>query len=621
LIPSNSPFIESENGDETYLAAPLPNDITVSTATLRTSNTSATSETVLAAGTNPLLVESRLGQGAICYLALDIGGQELANWDGTNELWTKLIFHAQGDKFLISPAAQGYQSGPGQLLTRVGVLNMVEPDTLQGPIILLSLLIGYALFLGPLRLFFVKRLKKPQWWSWRIILALVAVFSFFSYTLAGYQRSASITDNSVSVIQVNQGGTTAHITTYSGIFVPAAGDFTMHIPGESLTEPVANQHLFNDPSALKKQDMPASVSIGSHNANLKLKGLEPWTLHYAVTEQDIQLHGGINAQLSLHNDKIVGTVQNTLTTSLSDLYLLLPHSFIPIGHLAVGETRSIDLPVSSLSFQPGKTLADQIATSAGLSNGYFPYTTDGRPQTDLQRHMALLSALNGAGYTLPLCDGSCKNRAIINGDNIFVTGGRVPNPNLNDYEPLLVPGAQATLIGWADQSVTDDVTINGWHPIGRHDNFVQMPLNITIDGSSHIPTDFILGRAVDSTSFDAELTLSGIYTMSVDSLTFELTVPTTHYIPIKTFTLTVPDLWANPFGVGSGGSNPSHLQALLFNWQTNTWDTVPLTAAGTFTTTNIEAYMGPAEQVLLQVANKDISMGKLYFGKPSLTLN
>src|SRR5579859_1053020 len=621
LFPLYGPFIHSDSTDEQFLITPLSNDTIASTATIRTHSSSVQSETVLAGGTNPLIVESHQGQGVICYLAIDLGSQDLSVWPGAYELWSMMLTHANGDNFLISSAAQGYNSGPGQLLTRAGILDMVEPDLLQGPSIIIALLIGYALILGPLRLLLVKRLKKPQWWSWRIILATVAVFSFVSYELAIYQRSASITDNSVSIIQVNQGGASAHVTTYSGIFVPSSGDFTLHIPGESLAQPVSNMHLLNDPTTTAKKDTPASITVGPHDTNLKLEGLDPWTLHYTVTEQDTQLHGGVYAQLSLHNNSIVGSIQNTLNTPLSDLYLLLSHSFVPIGHLAPGETKQIDYPVSLLSSQPGKTLADQIAQSGGLPAAYFPYTADGRPQSEFQRHMAMLSALNGAGFNFSACSGPCRTRAIVSGDTIYVTGGHVPNPNLSDYEPLQLTGTPATLIGWADQAVTDPVTINGWHPIGHHDNFLQMPLNINIDSPSNLPPGFIQGRVIDIESFDAELTLSGIYTMTEGDVTFEMTVLTSNYLPLKSFTVNVPDLWANPFGPAAQAINTSHLQALLYNWQKNTWDAIPLTQEGNFTTTATDIYMGPGEQVLLQITNKDLSSGKLYFGKPSLHLN
>jgi len=370
---------------------------------------------------------------------------------------------------------------------------------------------------------------------------------------------------------------------------------------------------------MSKKDMPASVMTGSSETNLKLQGLDAWTLHYTLAEQDIRLRGEITTHLSIRNNRLVGTIKNTLNTSFSDLYVLLDHSLVPIGYVAAGETRQIDLPIFSVSPQSGKTLADQIAVQGGLPAAYFPYASRSRPQNDFQRHMALLSALSGAGFTFPPCEGTCKTRAISSRDDIFVTGGRVPNPGLSNYEPLTMAGAPATLIGWADQPITNDVTINGWRPIGHQENFVQMPLNIAIASPLNIPPEFITGHVVDIQSYDAELTLPGIYTMTSGSITFELTLPNSSQLPISGFTITEPDLWANPFGPGSGtGASPSHLQAQLYNWYKDTWDTITL-KQDTFTTTNT-AYIGPSGRILLQISNQDISQGKLYFGKPSLGL-
>ncbi|MBV9229712.1 MAG: hypothetical protein JOZ18_10400 [Chloroflexi bacterium] len=620
LLPLNSPIIEVP--EEQYIADPMPDDVIMSTGTLRTSNSFSQNEAVLNFGPTPLIVQAHQGQGVISYLAIDPASPVLASWSGGNTLWSMVLLYALGDNFLISSAAQGYNTGPGQLLTRVGVLNMVAPDMLLGPSIILILLFGYALILGPIRLFAVKRLKKPQWWNWRIIVSLIVVFSLLSFQVALYQRSASITDNSVSIIQINQNGASAHATTYSGIFVPSAGDFNLHISGESAAQPISNQFLLNNTSAMSKKDMPASVVMGPKETNLKLQGLDAWTLHYAITEQDVQLHGDITAHLALQNNRLVGTIKNTLNTSFSDLYVLLAHSFVPIGHIGAGETQQINLPIFNVSPLSGKTLADQIAEQGGLSAPYFPYSSNGHPQNDFQRHMALLSALSGAGFTFPPCEGTCKTRAITAGDSIFVTGGRVPNPALSDYEPLTMPGAPATLIGWADQSLTNDVTINGWRPIGHQENFVQMPLNIDIASPLNIPPDFITGHVVDVQSYDAELTLPGIYTMTSGSITFELTLPNSDQVPVNGFTLTEPDLWAHPFGPGSGtAASASHIQAQLYNWYKGTWDTITLKPdTDTFTTMNTTAYLGPSGRLLLQISNQDVSLGKLYFGKPSLSL-
>jgi hypothetical protein len=59
---------------------------------------------------------------------------------------------------------------------------------------------------------------------------------------------------------------------------------------------------------------------------------------------------------------------------------------------------------------------------------------------------------------------------------------------------------------------------------------------------------------------------------------------------------------------------------LLYNWNKGAWDPVELTR-DSFTTSDIQAYVGPSNRVLVQVTNKDFSLGDLYFGTPYLSLD
>ncbi len=621
LLPVGSSAIQTPGGK--LLADTLSGSLVASTATLRLQqNSFFDSETVLASGTTPLIVQARQGQGVICYLAFDPARPPLADWPGTNALWGALLLHALGDKFLISNAAPTYYSGPGEILTREGVLSMVAPEMLLGPWIIAAVLFSYLMILGPIRLLIVRRLKRPQL-SWVIIVSSIVIFSLLSYGLAFYQKGASLKDNSISIIQINQGGSSAHITTYSGIFVPSHGDFNLDFPGESLAQPIANEFVPHIRTAILADDLPASIVSGPNGTNLKLMNIGPWTFHLVISEQDRHLHGGLVAQLSLQNNRLVGTITNTLSTSLSDVYVLIAHSFVRIGSLASGETQHINLSLNSSSHQPAKTLADQIAESSGLPASYFPYSHNEQPQSDFQRHMALLAALEGAGYSLPPCNGSCNTHAIISAGTIFVTGGGVPNPNVIDKpDPLLIPGAPATLIGWADQppAGVDELTINGTQPGGQHQNFIQMPLTIDVTSSLTIPPDFITGRVIDIQSYDAQLLLPSIYSMSTGSLTFEFTLPNTQNLQVSGLTITTPDLLASPTLSVSGKSTTiSYLQARLYNWHTNSWDTISL-SQDSFTTANTGAYIGPSGRVLMQISNQNGSRSRLFFSKPFLIL-
>jgi hypothetical protein len=153
---------------------------------------------------------------------------------------------------------------------------------------------------------------------------------------------------------------------------------------------------------------------------------------------------------------------------------------------------------------------------------------------------------------------------------------------------------------------------------GRHENFLQMPLSIGITTLDHMPKNFIQGHVVDIEGFDAQLILPGIYTFSDGGLTFELPIPQLLKQQPGGLTLSIPDLLASPRGLDRF-SNLTNLQALLYNWQTDHWDTIQLQQS-TFFSRNTAAYLGHDQRVLVHISNNTDNMGRLIFGTPSLSL-
>jgi hypothetical protein len=80
-------------------------------------------------------------------------------------------------------------------------------------------------------------------------------------------------------------------------------------------------------------------------------------------------------------------------------------------------------------------------------------------------------------------------------------------------------------------------------------------------------------------------------------------------------TITIPQFFpgANPTG------QTSYVQTQLYNWKSQTWDTISINNAA-FTSSATSAYIGLDGRVLLQVTHPANSGNTLYLGKPSLSL-
>jgi hypothetical protein len=596
----------------------LQEPVAASMARLRTQGEGSNqSLTVLSSGNTPLLVQTRHGQGMIYYLAFDPTLQPFASWSAAGTFWKELLLRAVGDRALIGNTPL-FNGGPGEILARGGILQILQPAALLSPWIIGLLFISYIAVIGPVRIVIVRRLKRPEW-GWRIVLSSIVIFSLLSYGFSLYQRRAALLDNSISIVQINADGSPAHITTYHGVFNPGEGDSRLHLAGNSIALPTPSLLVPGSP-VFSQDDPRALIMPDAGGATIHLPDDGAWPFHALISEQDRQLQGGILAQLTLQNNRLVGSITNTLDASLDDVYMLLPHNFVSIGHLASGQTMQVDLPVHKALARPGSTLADAIDASHGYPDSYFPYDQNQQPGTDLQRRLAILSALSGVGFPSGPCGGPCATHALVTrGAILTVPAGTPLTINLPmGSDPLLLNNAPATLIGWADAPLDaiNDTTINGFSPFGFHDNLVQMPLSIDFAGTLNVPSHVISGYVVDEENSDAEDTVADTYTLSTGSVTFEFALPNMKQAKISSFTLTEPNAVGNINPPPP--SNPELSRAQLYNWQTMAWDTIALTS-WSFTTTNTGAYIGPGGRVLLQIVNT-YPAGLLVFGKPYLGL-
>lgn len=592
--------------------------VTVSTATLAQGGKSYP---ILASGKIPLIVQALQGRGSICYLAFDPTLAPIINWPAAGTLWRGLVVRSLGDKLLSSSG--NFVPGASFQWTRLSeLLQNHEPNTLPSPWLLLVLLLCYLIIIGPVRILLVRQHKRRNW-NWHIMLSSIIVFSLLTYGLAIHQNGTSIVSNSVSVLRLNEGESSAHITTYIGIFAPNQGNYQVHIPGEDLVQPALDEQFNSGPSPSDAGQQQTTITSGQDGVDVNLQGGNTGLLRPLLADGYQQVHGGISSQLALANGILTGTITNTLHYSLSDVYVLMPDTFVRIGDLLAGQTKQVHLTLSSSPGNTGTALADQIAQSYQLPAPYSPIASSASsaPQNELQRRLAILSALGGGGG-LPnsaCTSGSCSVAAS-SSSYIQPNGGISSTVNNND--PLLIASSPATLIGWAVRptDIPTDVTINGSNPPGFQETLVQAGLNVNYSGTVNLPNDFLTGHLIDVQGKNVQIQPGGAYIMTTGSMTFEFTVPESTELLVNNVTIYMPSNLAQPSSLAGSMTtgDATELQAYLYNWRTGSWDGFSLSGF-TFATSSAGAYIGPGGRVLLQLANQSNNL-TIFFGKPSLNL-
>ena len=637
LLPLGSPGRDGPGTQNIPDTAPAP--IAVSDAT-----PGANSTVLQAAGRVPLIVKAQHNQGSVYYLAFDPSLTPLANWSNASDLWQGLLIRTVGDRFLDASQNPGayssVYSGSRAINPSNGdwqtVLQTLFPNAFPATWLILTLLIGYVVILGPVRLVMI-RIAKKRTWSWRIVLATIALFSVLSYSLAIEQKGTSIVGSSISIMQlgtINNNASNAHVTTYVGVFVPNQGNYVVHLAGNNLVQPIgAGSGIYSGSNTLSSGPLSV-ITATSNGTDASLQGVNIWTLQSLASNYDTQVKGGITSRLQMNGNTLEGSVTNSLPYALDDAYVLIGQQPISIGHLGAGETRQLYTTLYSkgASSSGNPSLADQIASTHGLSIPYTPAAAGGTTlQNDYERHAAVLATMSGENssycgngnlcYSPALASGT-TGQIVVNGKAILTTNGQ---------DPLLLPNTPATFIGWISDSANtaNAIVVNGSSVHGTQESLVQAPLDVSLAGGVNLPSNFVNGQLADvqTQGSNIQAQFPGIYTLSTGSMTFEFASPALHNVNTNTLTFTENTNLVSGLGNVSSNSSTnlntpgdfSHVQVYLYNWQTNKWDQVAFNQ-NTLTVHNAQAYAGPDGRILMQFSNQDSTQGTTLLTRPTLQL-
>jgi hypothetical protein len=588
LLPAGTNLLPAGITTTASPASPQPDTLQVpiiaSTATVKDG-----ARTILSSGALPLIVQAASGHGLVYYLAYDPTVDPLMKWPSTAVLWRGLIMRSLGDQLLTSGYPPNLNPGLPYYLAKLQHLLISNPT--PTPWLLLSIFLSYLTVLGPVRWFIIQRTKQRQW-NWRIVSSTILIFSLLSFTVALYQGQATYFSNSLSIIQLSQAGSTAHSSTYLGVYLPFASDdgtFQVQLPGDlpaqSFADVLLPQQQVTITSASNRTQVNASVPM--------IKSLDAFQV-----EQDISIHGGVNSHLVLGQRGLAGTVTNTLPTALSDVYLLMPHSIVRIGNLDPGQTSpvTLSLPMPSTSGglpSCGSQIKQLVANDPGIITTYDHLFTRSVSQSvsERQRHLSLLA--------------------------FILSASQCTNPSLGGA------GSSATLIGWADHPLdgANNVTINGIRPGGIHETMLLADLNFSYAaGILTLPPDVLPGQLVDANGLGVRQLSPDSYAMSHAQTTFEYSLPASAHFHIQTMTFSQPADASISDYTHPGTSQANTSYAALYNWQTHSWDIIHLTQSVPFTPQNAKAYVSSDGRILMQYVNQAKDFSDVAFTKPLLTI-
>ncbi|MGH2454723.1 MAG: hypothetical protein ACRDHD_00470 [Candidatus Limnocylindria bacterium] len=318
------------------------------------------------------------GAGRVTWLGLDLATEPFRAWAGAPLLWSRLIPDSRIlERFgLTGPLEEEVGNTVLQALSNLPALEVPPAE------LLLAVLIGYILLIGPASYFVLQRLDRREL-AWVTAPVLVVVFSACSYGIGTSMKGSDIILNELTVIRSTTGGAAASVTSYAGLFSPGRSTYDLTIRGDALFSTLALPFDGRAPVALATEQGDPS----------RLRGLAVnlFTLEGVRADTVVPYTPSLRVSWTSTRDGIQGTVANDGELAMEDVAIVTQSGGQMIGTLVPGETRPFTLAPATLA---GSSASQQVYGLGGEDA-----SPAGQRQVAVRRQM--IDALVGYGGGRP----------------------------------------------------------------------------------------------------------------------------------------------------------------------------------------------------------------------------
>ena len=476
-------------------------------------------------GDVPLAVLSRYGRGGVLFLAFDPAAQPLAGWVGMPQVWKELLYPSLPPSVVLSDQAYRRDTwGPFSswgLRSQQALSNL---SSLEFPSInlLLGLIGGYILLVGPVNYVVLRRLRRPGL-TWVTIPALVLLFSGSAYFLAVEAKGSDVQGSAVSIIQGAQDTDWARVRRMVGVVAPRQADYRVEVSGNALAASWDIGRRMSTSSRGGAGDTPVKIRNGEDGSELELLNMGMWTMRSLWTDGVQRVEEALSHDLYIEGDRLKGTVTNKSPVPLKQVWVIAGGWGHDLGALGPRDTAIVDISLA--------------ASPLGRSNWrQQPDYPAGVPPSDpkKQRLRQLLVEV-----------GTAALESYYNGPSL---------------------GLSLPIVAWTDE-IPMGITVNEEKPAGPSLTFFVKPVTPRVHGSFSLPSGLLMGRVVNFEGQVAETAPEEVVLSEGSTITFQFEVPNNIQDTMH-MALRVPFI--------GGPSTGQGVEALAYHWEEDTWEPLDL---------------------------------------------
>jgi hypothetical protein len=418
------------------------------------------------------------GAGRVGFVGIDLATAPFRQWAGAPLLWNRLIPDNRAIEQFggIGPIDEDVSNLMTQALANLPSLAVPPPG------LLLAVIVGYILLIGPLSYLVLRRLDRREL-AWIVAPILVIVFSGISYGIGASMKGTQIIVNQIAVVRSSSDGTAASVSTYAGIFSPTRATYDLTVRADALLSALPGTNI--DPTT--GAPLVGYATEQGDPAHLRDLPVSVFGLQAVRAETVIPYTPSLRVTWAIRDAALEGRIVNDAATPIDDVAVIGGTGGVMVGDLAPGAGKSFRLPLSNLNGVPA---SQQVY-------GNFGFDSATPEQRQIQVRRQVIDALVGYGGAFPVKAGG-------------VSGGI-------DRGPFV--------IGWQADAAPVEVELDN-QQIRRYAQAVEVlsgqptlgPGTVTLSPSQ-------LGSEVVETAGEASQSQPGFVTLGNGEVTFRLSLP------------------------------------------------------------------------------------------------
>jgi hypothetical protein len=313
-------------------------------------------------GAQPLLsglvYQQPYGAGLAAITAFDFA--LLRGWQSEPEVWDAVLRPVA--EFVPGAGARGSNDNLLRAALQLPGLGLPSAG------VLLLFLLSYIVILGPINYLVLRRLRRLEW-AWISVPLIVLLFAGGLYVAGFGLRGSQSEVNQITVVQSTEGQRRGVATAFIGVFSPRRAIYSIALPPNSLV------HDMTDWDEIPGRRAP-SITRDS-GVELPDVLVDVRSVRTIIAESSIDQPSPVESQLAPSGNELRGEIRNSSAEALDHVLLVRGGSYIDLGTLGPGGSRSVDTASAS---------------------GNFPWSVS-LPEDGIFNRKTLLTALFGGDYT------------------------------------------------------------------------------------------------------------------------------------------------------------------------------------------------------------------------------